>query len=59
MRTLGKIAATLGVMGAIAVGGVVPTSADWYGHHHHRYFNYGRRHLEWLPARLDRARRRL
>jgi hypothetical protein len=41
MRTLANIAATLGVMGAIAVGGVAPASADWYGRHHHRYFNYG------------------
>ena len=42
MRTLGKIAATLGVIGAIAVGSVVPAAA-WYGYgygHHHRYYNY-------------------
>ena len=46
MRTLGKIAATLGVIGAIAVGSVVPAAA-WYGygygyHHryHHRYYDY-------------------
>jgi hypothetical protein len=44
MRTLGKIAATLGVIGAIAVGSVVPAAA-WYGygyHHryHHRYYAY-------------------
>jgi hypothetical protein len=39
MRTLGKITATLGVLGAIALAGVVPASADWYGHHH-RYYNY-------------------
>jgi hypothetical protein len=31
MRTLGKIAATLGVIGAIAVGSVVPAAA-WYGY---------------------------
>jgi Foot protein 3 len=46
VRTLGKIAATLGVIGAIAVGSVVPAAA-WYGygygyHHryHHRYYDY-------------------
>jgi hypothetical protein len=39
MRTLGKIAAALGVIGAIGIGGVLPASADWYGHHH-RYYNY-------------------
>ena len=44
MRTLGKIAATLGVIGAIAVGSVVPAAA-WYGYgygygYHHRYYNY-------------------
>ena len=38
MRTLGKIAATLGVIGAIAVGSVVPAAA-WYGYgYHHRIF---------------------
>jgi len=40
MRTLGKIAATLGVLGAIAVGSAVPAAADWYYGHHHRYYNY-------------------
>jgi hypothetical protein len=41
MRTLGKIAAALGVVGAIGISGVLPASADWYyGHHHHRYYNY-------------------
>jgi hypothetical protein len=39
MRTLGKITAALGVVGAIGIGGVLPASADWYGHHH-RYYNY-------------------
>jgi hypothetical protein len=47
MRTLGKIAATLGVIGAIAVGSVVPAAA-WYGYgyyphyygYHHRYYGY-------------------
>jgi hypothetical protein len=38
MRTLGKIAAALGVIGAIGISGVLPASA-WYGHHH-RYYNY-------------------
>jgi hypothetical protein len=31
MRTLGKIAAALGIVGAIGIGGVLPASADWYG----------------------------
>jgi hypothetical protein len=39
MRTLGKIAAALGVVVAIGIGGVLPASADWYGHPH-RYYNY-------------------
>jgi hypothetical protein len=34
MRTLPKIAATLGVVGAIAVGSAAPAAA-WYGYHHH------------------------
>ena len=34
MRTLGKIVATLGVVGAIAVGSTAPAAA-WYGYHHH------------------------
>jgi hypothetical protein len=38
MRTLAKIAATLGVIGAIAVGSAAPAAA-WYGYHH-RYYNY-------------------
>jgi len=41
MRILGKIAAALGVVGAIGVTGVIPASADWYGYHH-RYYNYYR-----------------
>jgi hypothetical protein len=44
MRTLGKIAATLGVIGAIAVSSVAPAAA-WYGYgygYHHRYYNYYR-----------------
>ena len=39
MRTLGRIAATLGVIGAIAVGGAVPAAA-WYGYYHHRYYHH-------------------
>ena len=39
MRTLGKIAAALGVVGAIGITSVIPASADWYGYHH-RYYNY-------------------
>jgi len=38
MRTLGKIAATLAVIGAIAVGSAAPAAA-WYGYHH-RYYGY-------------------
>jgi hypothetical protein len=47
MRTLGKIAATLGVLGAIAVGSAAPAAA-WYGYHHryhhHHYGYYHHRH---------------
>jgi hypothetical protein len=46
MRTPGKIAATLGVIGAIAVGSVVPAAA-WYGYgygYHHRYYGYHHRY---------------
>jgi formate hydrogenlyase subunit 3/multisubunit Na+/H+ antiporter MnhD subunit len=44
MQTLGKIAATLGVIGAIAVGSVVPAAA-WYGYgYHHRYYGYHHRY---------------
>jgi hypothetical protein len=40
MRTLGKIAATLGVIGAIAASSTVPAAA-WYGyHHHHHYYHH-------------------
>jgi hypothetical protein len=38
MRTLGKFAAALGVVGLISISGVLPASA-WNGHHH-RYYNY-------------------
>ena len=40
MRTLAKIAATLGVVGAIAGGSAAPAAA-WYGYHHHYYNYYG------------------
>jgi hypothetical protein len=40
MRTFTKIAATLGVVGTIAVGSVAPAAAFWVGHRHH-YYNYG------------------
>jgi hypothetical protein len=49
MRTLTTIAATLGVIGAIAVGSAVPAAA-WYGyhhryyHHHYGYYPYHHRH---------------
>ena len=43
MPALGKIAATLGVIGAMAVGSTVPAAA-WYGYYHpyyhHRYYGY-------------------
>src|SRR5262249_24165633 len=43
MRTLGKIAATLGVVGAIAVGSAAPAAAYYYQHHyyhHHHHYGY-------------------
>jgi hypothetical protein len=40
MRTFATIAAALGVVGAIGIGGVLPASADWYYGHHHRYYSY-------------------
>jgi hypothetical protein len=40
MRSFAKIAALVGALGAIGIGGVVPASADWYGHRH-GYYNYG------------------
>ena len=49
MRTLGKIAATLGVIGAIAASSTVPAAA-WHGYHHdhhyyhHRYYGYHHRY---------------
>jgi hypothetical protein len=50
MRTLGKIAVTLGVVGAIAGVSVMPASAVdvhigphgvYVGHGHHHYYDYG------------------
>lgn len=46
MRTLATIAATLGVIGALAVGSAVPAAA-WYGYHHryhHHHYGYYHRH---------------
>ena len=43
MRTLGKIAATLGVVGAIAVGSAAPAAA-WYGYNPYYYRHYGYYH---------------
>ena len=40
MRTFAKIAAFVGVVGAIGLSGVLPASADWYGRHHHHYYDY-------------------
>ena len=44
MQTLGKIAATLSVIGAIAVGSAAPAAA-WYGHHRHYGYYHHHRHL--------------
>jgi hypothetical protein len=44
MRTFAKIAATLGVVGTIALGSAVPAAAYWIGHRHHHYYNYGGYH---------------
>ena len=49
MRALKTIAATLGVISAIAVGSASPVAA-WYGyhhryyHHHYGYYPYYHRH---------------
>jgi hypothetical protein len=44
MRTLGTVAAALGVVGAIGVTGVIPASAFevYVGPRHHHYYNYYR-----------------
>ena len=47
MRTLGKIAAMLGVIGVIAASSTVPAAARYGYHHHyyhHRHYGYHRRH---------------
>jgi hypothetical protein len=52
MQTLGKIAATLAVIGAIAATSTVPAAA-WYGYHHryyhHRYYGYHHRYYAYYP----------
>jgi hypothetical protein len=50
MKTLGKIAAALFVVGAIGVTGVISASADWYGRYHHRYYNYGGGYSGYNPC---------
>ena len=42
MRTLGKVTAALGVVGAIGITGVIPASAFevYVGPRHHHYYNY-------------------
>jgi len=57
MRTLGKIAATLGVIGAIAASSTVPAAA-WYGYHHHYYRHryYGYHHRYYAYSGYDRER---
>jgi hypothetical protein len=58
MRTLGKIAATLGVIGAIAASSTVPAAA-WYGYHHrHHCYHHGYYHHRYYAyyARYDRER---
>ena len=55
MRTLGKVTATLGVLGAIAASSVIPASAlDIYiGDRPHGYFDYygGGGHATWNGCR--------
>ena len=43
MQTLAKIAATVGVLGAIAVGSAAPAAA-WYGYRPYYYHHYGYYH---------------
>jgi hypothetical protein len=57
MQTLGKIAATLGVIGAIAIGSAAPAAA-WYGyhshygyHHHYGYYHHPYRHYGYYHHR--------
>ena len=44
MRTLGKIAATLGVIGTIVASSAGPAAAYWYGYHHHYYHHHYYQH---------------
>ena len=44
MRTLGKIAATLGVIGAIAASSTVPAAARYGYHHRYYHHHYGYHH---------------
>ena len=53
MRTLGKIAATLGVIGAIAASSTVPAAA-WYGYHHRYYHHHYGYHHHPVPSSLLR-----
>jgi hypothetical protein len=46
MRTLTTIAATLGVVGAIAVGSAAPAAAWGYGYYHHPYYHH---HYGYYP----------
>jgi hypothetical protein len=53
MRIIAKIAATLGVIGAIAVGSAVPAAA-WYGYgygygYYPRYYGYHHRYYAYYP----------
>lgn len=49
MRTLGKIAATLGVIGSIAANAVPAAALDIYigDRPHHRYYDYGGGDRTW------------
>jgi hypothetical protein len=52
MRTLGKIAATLGVIGTIVASSAGPAAAYWYGYHHHYYHHhYGYAHHPYYHHR--------
>ncbi len=46
MRTLGKTAGTIAVVGAIAASSAIPAAAQYYGRHH-RYYNYYRGGAGW------------
>ena len=49
MRTLGKIAAMLSVIGTIIASTAVPAAA-WYGYHHH-YYHHGYYHHPYYHHR--------